>query len=96
MKHSTGKEVPTLQSALQRHILPTTYYEHVKFMAQIFTQIAVSRNPCMVITYTKVQQYNQPTRCNNDFINNYNQLNMFREIISPILSSTRLCLQLVV
>jgi len=27
---------------------------------------------------------------------NYNQLNMFRAIISPILRSTRLCLQLVV
>jgi len=31
-----------------------------------------------------------------DFIVNYNQLNMFRVIISPILRSTRLCLQLVV
>jgi hypothetical protein len=30
------------------------------------------------------------------FINNSNQLNMFRAIISPILRSTRLCLQLVV
>jgi len=30
------------------------------------------------------------------FIENYNQLNMFRAIISPILRSTRLCLQLVV
>jgi len=31
-----------------------------------------------------------------NFIDNYNQLNMFRAIISPILSSSRLCLQLVV
>jgi len=31
-----------------------------------------------------------------NFVNNYNQLNMFRTIISPILRSTRLCLQLVV
>ena len=31
-----------------------------------------------------------------NFIDNYNQLNMFRAIISPILGSTRLCLQLVV
>jgi len=30
-----------------------------------------------------------------NFIDNYNQLNMFRAIISPILMSTRLCLQLV-
>jgi len=30
------------------------------------------------------------------FIDNYNQLNMFRAIISPILRSTRLFLQLVV
>jgi len=40
----------------------------------------------------------QPTRCkNNNFtINNFKQLNMFRAIISPILRSTTLCLQLVV
>ena len=31
-----------------------------------------------------------------DFIDNYNQLSMFRAIISLILRSTRLCLQLVV
>ena len=30
-----------------------------------------------------------------NFIDNYNQLNMFRAMISPILKSTRLCLQLV-
>ena len=30
------------------------------------------------------------------FIGNFNQLNMFRAIISPIFRSTRLCLQLVV
>ena len=31
-----------------------------------------------------------------NFIDNYNQLDMFRAIISPILWSTRLCLQRVV
>ena len=31
-----------------------------------------------------------------NFIDNYNQLNMFRAVISPILRSTSLCLQLVV
>ena len=31
-----------------------------------------------------------------NFIDNYNQLNVFRAIISPVLRSTRLCLQLVV
>jgi len=31
-----------------------------------------------------------------NFVDNYNQLNMFRAIISPILRSTRLCLELVV
>ena len=51
----------------------------------------------------KVKQYKQPTGCIN---NNFKQLNMFRAIIqpiltfrviiSPILRSTRLCLQLVV
>jgi len=41
--------------------------------------------------------YKQRTRCNNNiFINNLNQLNMFRAIISPVLRSPRLCLQLVV
>jgi len=30
------------------------------------------------------------------FISSFNQLNMFRAIISPILRSTRLCLHLVV
>ena len=39
---------------------------------------------------------NSPRFNNDNFINNFNQLNMFREIISPILRSTRLCLQLVV
>jgi len=44
-----------------------------------------------------LQLYKQPTRYNsNNFINNFNQLNIFRAIISPILKSTRLCLQLVV
>jgi len=39
------------------------------------------------------QKYKEPTRCkDNNFINNLNQLNMFRTIISPILKSTRLCL----
>jgi len=32
----------------------------------------------------------------NNFINNFNQLNTFRVKISPILRSTRLCLQFVV
>jgi len=31
-----------------------------------------------------------------DFIDNFNQLDMFRAVISPILRSTSLCLQLVV
>jgi len=44
-----------------------------------------------------IQQYQQPTRCNyNNFINNFNQLDMLRVIISLTLRSARLCLQLVV
>ena len=47
--------------------------------------------------YSVIQQYKQPTRYNNNnFIDNVNQLNMFRAIVSPIHRSTRLCLQLVV
>ena len=38
----------------------------------------------------------QPDETITNFIDNYNQLNMFRAIISPIIRSTRLCLQLVV
>ena len=41
-----------------------------------------------------VRYYKQPVRCNNNnYINNFNQLNMFRALISPILKSTTLCLQ---
>jgi len=41
-------------------------------------------------------KHKQPTGCyNNNFINNFNQLNMFRAIISSIFRSSRLCLQLV-
>ena len=44
-----------------------------------------------------IQKYKQPTKYNNNsFIDNFNQLNKFRAIISPILRSTRLCIQLVV
>jgi len=39
---------------------------------------------------------NQPDATITDYIDNYNQLNMFRAIISPILRSTTLCLHLVV
>ena len=40
---------------------------------------------------------NSKLHCNNNnFINNFNQLIMFRTIISPILRSSRLCLHLVV
>jgi len=51
----------------------------------------------VAINKRHLQECKQPTGCNNNnFINNFNQLNMFRAIISPILRSTRLCLQLVV
>jgi len=40
--------------------------------------------------------YSQLDATITNFIDNYNQLNMFRAIISPILRSTRLCVQLVV
>ena len=40
---------------------------------------------------------NSQLHCNNNnVINNFNQLKMFRTIISPILRSSILCLQLVV
>jgi len=48
---------------------------------------------CVTVRH-RYNNIKQPTRCN--FINNYSQLNMFRAIISPILRSTRLCLEFVV
>jgi len=52
---------------------------------------------CLCDRGSFIQKYKQLTRCNNNnFINNFNQLNMFRTILSLILRSTRLCLQLVV
>jgi len=39
---------------------------------------------------------NSPRYNNDNFINNFKQLSMFRAIISPILRSTRMCLQLVI
>jgi len=52
---------------------------------------------------TRLQYINSYDNTNNQldatvmvFINDPNQLNMFRAMISPILRSTRLCLQLVV
>jgi len=39
---------------------------------------------------------NQPDETITNFIDNYNQLNMFQAIISPLVRSTRLCLQLAV
>jgi len=45
--------------------------------------------------FALLRYYKQPSRCNNKKLN-YNQLNVFRAIISPILRSTGLCLQLVV
>jgi len=42
------------------------------------------------------QNWKLPNRCNNNnFLNNFNQFNIFRALISPILRSTRLCLNLV-
>jgi len=39
-------------------------------------------------SYVMLCYYKKPTRCNNNnFIINFNQLNMFRAIISPILRS---------
>ena len=49
---------------------------------------------CNILSYNNTNSQLEATITN--FIDNYYQLNMFRGIISPILRSTRLCLQLVV
>jgi len=52
---------------------------------------------CLCDRAPLIQKYKEPTRCNNNnFIDNFNHLNMFRAIISPILRRIKLCLQLVV
>ena len=66
----------------------------------------VSRG-CYCVTYTlpfvlfarhsMIMSKNQlDAKIINFIINNFDQLNMFRAIISPILRSTKLCLQLVI
>ena len=52
---------------------------------------------CLGDRASLIQYYKQPTRCNNNIILDFfNQLNIFRAIISPIPRSTKLCLQLTV
>jgi len=46
----------------------------------------------MLFSYSNINSQVDPTI--TKFIDNYNQLNMFRAIVSPILRSTRLCLKL--
>jgi len=63
----------------------------------------VNRDPIACLFLVRVTVRHRCSDINNqldakitNFVDNYNQLNMFRAIISPILRSTRLCLQLVV
>ena len=71
-------------------------YQNPNFFGTTRGCFSISRRAGITVEPVK-QKYKQPTRCNNNnFINNFNQLNMFRAIISPILRSTKLCLQLVV
>jgi len=51
---------------------------------------------CVTVHHWYNYIYSQLDAILTHFIDNYNQLDMFRAIISPILRSTRLCLQLVV
>ena len=56
--------------------------------------------PCLMFVQPRIIDNNNINRqlgaTTIIFINNFNQLNMFRPIISPILRSTILCLQLVI
>ena len=82
-KHSTKDEI-CLSSDTEWHPRRRQPYNKVRMNVSL-------------ISRPQVLWYKEPTRCkNNNFINNFNQLHMFRAIISPILRSTRLCLQLVV
>jgi len=55
--------------------------------------------PLRIVTYVTIDAYNninsQLDATITNFIDNYNQLSVFQAIISPILRSTILCLELV-
>jgi len=64
------------------YVINYTYLYHHTVVLDKYTHTLIYINSKLDITIT-------------NFIDNYNQLNMFRAIISPILKRTRPCLQLV-
>ena len=66
------------------------------FSRIVSTRPAFISHVCVTVHHWYSNINSQLDATITNFINNCNQLNMFRLIISPILRSTRLCLQLVV
>ena len=62
----------------------------------MFTVCGIMHRRCCLVHHKYNNVNSQLDATITNFIDNYNQLNMFRSIISPIIRSTRLCLQLVV
>jgi len=69
---------------------------HDIILTQFYNQETSKFDVCVTVHHWYNNINSQLDATLTNFIDNYNQLNMFRAIISPILRSTRLCLQLVV
>ena len=69
----------------------------MKIRALETTQLRVYKfDVCVTVHHSYNNKNSQLEATVTNFIDNYNELNMFRAIISPILRSARLCLQLLI
>ena len=81
-----------------KHVLAWFFQTDIDWL-DLIECIILWRIWCLRGPASLIQQHKQPSRYSTtvtEFIDNYNQLNMFRAIISTILRSTRLCIQLMV
>jgi len=81
----------------------TQFYSQINYNAEVFNDLVMpdtNYKNVSDICVTVLRRHNninsQLDATITNFIDNYKQLNTFRSIISPIIRSTRLCLQLVV
>ena len=77
-------------------LLKVPYYYHINHQQVTLLIWYWAFDVCVTVHHWYDNMNSQLDATITNFIDNYNQLNMFRAIISPILRSTRLCLQLVV
>jgi len=87
---------PCLQRHLNPHPEPLT--AHKRRIIAIVVNASFGSNSYinLFVEITQNHSTNNQLDATIQFISDFNQLNMFRAIISPILRSTTLCLQLVV